>query len=993
MAQPFTRRSMLKALGLGAAGAALTQVGLAPVARASTVDSTGDSYVVEGDFFTVTLDKTRGGLVTGVQLFDGAVLRRVNPQQSPWGDLHFGPYGLANATDGRLVSATRKADHVEAVFTATPRDASGNAAGFAVQQVFAVYDVGVVDVVVTAANSSAPTLQFSYDDTEFPRSQAFDPGGTYAHKGVTELGRFLSSHPVGYANAVQTWLEGPYDGDGGYQSGWGFTLALQRQNDPLIGTRTVHWQDEEANNVIWPPNSYIDGCAELGVDLSIIHIYWKKYQWGEPNYRQSGNYGDLRRFVEYNKEKGIRPVLYAMPHYDPTAETYFGPNSEWYDRTGAQGLYFDFGSDYFEGSYQLPGYDRLVLHNYTLRNAHFRDVVGNDGILIAHAGPSAPDVHFVAFCNAYLPGEAAGQTALTDSVDQASTIGGLAYTVCKPWTVYDALKDQKAFSMFAGAGIYPHALTGYSTHPGYDGGLLNSRNPYRALEKGFAPYFQLLRAIPMGARTTLYNFNTRQVATADDANALVSVYRNGDSDETLVVVINRAADPAAIGVRLDLEALGMHGGYDTYLVAGNTVDTLAVTAQGSNSSGGFTTPSLSQYEYCGMVFTKQDKSAYAAAVASVRAVYAGEQPPGPVDGVRADDIGHAVRLTWNPAPAGDHVAAYYVYRSDDGGAFTRVNPSVYDYEQVEWFTDRHAAPGTYAYRVTAVDVAGNEGAASDPVTVVVNGGRAPSGADYTAVKLMSAPAAATAAKGFRFRAQDDRNYYSVYFDGNGGGDGGLQLGKVVDGAATVLSSQGLAHRAVFDYVVRVEAYGPKLRVYTDGILRLEATDHAFASGGAVGADLVTENLAFGRKVVGFSSQRPGSEAANVTDGDVGNDVWQTTGGTEQYVTIDLGAPTALAQLRVKAGFDIETPDDMTIGDRYDSTNPMQVSVFALDDPSGGRLVPLAPSARLPELMSCRDATIPLAGADSVRYLRVVAHNGYAPDRIVVGEIEAYPPGE
>ncbi|MBO0769970.1 MAG: discoidin domain-containing protein [Actinobacteria bacterium] len=996
MTAPVTRRSMLKALGLGVAGAALSQA-RAPAAAAATADSAGDQYVVNGEFFSLTLDKSRGGLISQVTLFDGAADRSLNPPRAPWGDLQFGPYSLANATDGTLVSATRASGHLTAVFTATPRDATGNPAGFGIRQEFAIYDAGVVDVIVTSPNSAAPAVAFPVDAGEFPRSQAFDPGGTFTHTGVTETGTFLSSRPVGYANGLQTWLEGPYPGGGGYQSGWGFTLAVQRQQDPLIGTRTVHYQDEEGNNAIWPPNSYIDGCAELGVNLSIIHIYWKKYQWGEPNYRNSGNYGDLLRFVEYNKQQGIRPVLYAMPHYDPAAaDPFFGLDSEWYDKTGAEGIYFDFGSDYLE-TFELPHYDKLILHNYTLRNAYFRQVVGKDGILIAHSGVTAPDLHFVAFCNAYLPGEAAGQTALTDNPDQASTIGGLAYSVVKPWTVFDEMKDPKAFSMFAGAGIYPHALTGRSTHPGYpNGGLLNPRNPFLALKVGYAPFFQLLRAMPMGAGTTLYNFNTTQVATADSPDALVSVYRRQGTDETLVVVTNRAASPAAIGVRLDQQELGMSGSYGTYLIAGNTVGTLAVTRQGASSSGTFTTPSLGQYEYCGMLFSNQDKSGYVASVAAVRAVYANTEPPGPVTGIRADDIGKAVRLSWDPAPAGEHVAAYYVYRSEKGGPSTRVNPSVYDYDEVTWFTDKHVVPATlYAYRVTAVDAAGNEGPASDPVALVVNGGRTPATADYTAVKLLSAPAAATPATGFKFRYQDDSNYYCAYFGGNGGGDGGLHLSKVAGGKETILGWVGLAHLAVFDHVIRVEAYGPKLRLYCDGILQTEATDTAFATGGPVDADLVTENVLFRAKIADFSTQLPGAEAANVTDGDAGNGVWQTTDGKEQHVTIDLGASSEpLAQLRIKAGFDIETPADMTIGTRYDAVNPKLLEVFGLQQPQGtGGRVPLLAAATVPELMSCRDVTLSLARVQPVRYLQVVAHTGYAPDRIVVGEIEGYPPGD
>ena len=92
-------------------------------------------------------------------------------------------------------------------------------------------------------------------------------------------------------------------------------------------------------------------------------------------------------------------------------------------------------------------------------------------------------------------------------------------------------------------------------------------------------------------------------------------------------------------------------------------------------------------------------------------------PPSPPRNLVGIPSTGLVRLRWDPSPDGD-VVRYIVYRSAEGGEFTRqasVTPPI------TAFVDQNLAPGTYRYVVTAQDAAAtpNESARSNEIVVRV----------------------------------------------------------------------------------------------------------------------------------------------------------------------------------------------------------------------------------------------------------------------------------
>jgi chitinase len=96
-------------------------------------------------------------------------------------------------------------------------------------------------------------------------------------------------------------------------------------------------------------------------------------------------------------------------------------------------------------------------------------------------------------------------------------------------------------------------------------------------------------------------------------------------------------------------------------------------------------------------------------------------PPAPVTGLKAEVKEGAALLSWQPAQDDVGVAGYVVYwsnvpqvRLDERGRLTQT-------QTPEFRHDTIPHPGTYYYAVSAVDLFGNVGKASDPVKVDLPG--------------------------------------------------------------------------------------------------------------------------------------------------------------------------------------------------------------------------------------------------------------------------------
>ena len=660
------------------------------------------------------------------------------------------------------VTQTTEQGNVVRKLTVIPATADGQRAGLQVTQTFTVYPEGALfcDFIITVPPSAEPVsvtrvdLTASFPSGDFAQFRWFWKrdwrGGLYLTRDdaldtpgyLRVMGASFARDSVGYTNHWEMFLEKklPFgqadeknancqveaERDGrkrftwtlyagapltlspgySYNNRWGMDLTGVRQRDNAIGQRVAHWQEGNAALMTFPSDSAIAAMADCGVTVNILHLYWKAPGWGS-NF-SAFDEKEMARWVSSCHQHGIKCVLYAIPIDKPGLD---GINDQSYGRYHCDGLYFDFASVHFRGRtprdamafYEGRDFPAMDFLNLT---RHYRQTVGPDGIMIAHAGGGAPDALYCLNMNAYLPGEAGEQGGLlAKSLDAAYYHSGLAYAVCHPWCEYEPFQTRHAVANFCALGAFPQVLFGRGTH--------QDNNYHRSLYEParFAlPYWQMLRCLPMDKDTVMYSELTQIAARADQPDLHCVAYQRSP-DYLLVTVANTGA-PCLGTVSLDARLLQTKPGLRLFKLHGPDIATLSIDDLGQWDGRGLPTGQLATDDYVGFLLAGGPSLAEAQRrldqVRRLVSRYQDKIPPTAVQDLRANVQLGVVSLQWQPAKDNSHVVTYRLYRTAAG---TRTHLA--DAEESLQYCDYTAPPGAeVAYSVTAVDVAGNEGPAS-----------------------------------------------------------------------------------------------------------------------------------------------------------------------------------------------------------------------------------------------------------------------------------------
>ena len=692
-------------------------------------------------------------------------------------DLRFSDGARTYTTShGRLIGAvserTDRGNEVRSL-TVIPATAAGEPAPFQVAQTFTLYPEGALfcDFTLSMPAGAVPAtliraeLAAGFPSGQFPQFRWFWKrdwrGDLYLPREATldtpgylrVMGASFSRGTVGYSNHWEVFLEKRlplagkpdpnmsaqvtpesagrkqftwtlYQGDPltlqpgfTYNNRWGMDLTGVRQQSNAIGQRIAHWQEGNAALMTFPSDSAIEAMADCGVTISILHLYWKAPGWGS-NFTAFDEAG-ITRWVATCHRLGIRCLLYAIPIDKPGID---GINPESFGRYNCDGLYFDFGSVHFRGDnagdamafYEgrdFPGMDFLNL------TRHYRQTVGPDGIMIAHAGGAAPDALYCLNLDAYLPGEADEQGGLlSKDLDQAFYHSGLAYAVCQPWCEYEPFQTRHAVANFCALGSFPHVLVGRGTHQDNN----YSRSLY-APARFALPYWQMLRCLPMGKQTTMYNELTARAVRADQPALHCVAYRR--SADWLLLTVANLGEACSGKLTLDSRVLQPAQDLRLFRLSGTDIAQFGIEDLGPWDRQPIPTGPLATDDYTAFVLAGPtalpDLQARFAAIRTLASRYQDRVPPTAVTALRATAQPGAVTLTWQPATDDSHVVCYRVTRTANGA-----RSPVADAEETLTYTDFAAPPATdLTYEVVAVDVAGNVGPASAATVLTLGADR------------------------------------------------------------------------------------------------------------------------------------------------------------------------------------------------------------------------------------------------------------------------------
>lgn len=143
------------------------------------------------------------------------------------------------------------------------------------------------------------------------------------------------------------------------------------------------------------------------------------------------------------------------------------------------------------------------------------------------------------------------------------------------------------------------------------------------------------------------------------------------------------------------------------------------------------------------------------------------------------------------------------------------------------------------------------------------------------------------------RSVDLDNHYRMEYIMDGSGNGTVKLIKRVAGVDTQLGSTitGLSTGAGNHRVYRLEAYGTRLRVYSNGVVAIEVTDSSFSAAGKAAVQLFgTDNPVLGIQINDLSMRGPGPRPNNAINGSVtmATKIKPTAGATGALATITTG---------------------------------------------------------------------------------------------------------
>ncbi len=712
--------------------------------------------------FEATFDARRGALPVALSVRDWAGLRQL--AAGPLGDIVLKAGGRQwKISSGHMTGSWKIRQTADGIIylTAGPvilRHSSGRPAPFQATLSYTIFAEGALfcDLQLRSTTSSdlaieTCSLEFPWltgqlkpvglyakyatgwggDLEQLPRSVQVRPAGPVSHAG------FMYGRGKGYCAAVEMVLENQVsllpdrkpsfvilpEGSAaslfrwqlhtgqpvplartrlpaGLKLRWGICVSRMRQRSIAIGQRIAHWQEGRSNLMSFPSDSAIEAMALAGVTVNVLHLYWSQH-WGRGHIPVDR--AEMDRWVASCKRYGIRPVLYVVPVDKPGID---GINASWYRDYGVGGLYFDFGAVKFNLARYKADYPAM---DYLKLTRHYRDVVGPDGLMIAHCSAPFPDLVFLRNIDAYLPGEARHHALMLRSWPQAFWHGGLAVAVSHPWCEYPNWQTKHATAIFASIGAFPHVLFGRGTH--------EDNNYHRCVifpASFVLPYWQMLRTIPMDRDTIMYNEATRPVADVSGADAHWVIYHR--PPDWLLAIVTNLGKPTQATLTLDANALKISGRWRGWMLFD---DVTRPPQKLSIKSPVIPIGLLKTDEYRAVVMVRagsraeEQLSQRLAQVAELRRQLLNKTPPqAPLAPAARPALG-LVKLTWKRPASRAHICEYRIYRSDAGSAPLAAA------EECTYYLDFTAPPGKrITYRVAAVDIAGNEGEAA-PVAVTI----------------------------------------------------------------------------------------------------------------------------------------------------------------------------------------------------------------------------------------------------------------------------------
>lgn len=328
---------------------------------------------------------------------------------------------------------------------------------------------------------------------------------------------------------------------------WGWCIRKfpeERKNPPF---RVFHYLDNIRH---YPDEKCIRQIAEEGANLFILHENWRlDSKQGEFVYDEN----KLKRIISLCHKHKIRVMLYVRGNEDGMR---FGHGTHLMPRflkKNYDGIYMDYcaapvfiSRDEYSpgGKIQFYEFDRLM--------RLCRKTVGNDGLLIGHAGPFFSALGFTQL-DAYLGGEQEKGALLQNSTVHAY-FSGLAVAQASLWTAaFPTYRTKKMLPFMASSFQFPFL------HLGTQLASSSLQHPQTSSLVTFArPLWRLWELFDGITDIKTYSTQNRpDYFRTDSENTGVSAMTTPDGD-TLIIAANYLDKARKISLHIDFKKLGIN---------------------------------------------------------------------------------------------------------------------------------------------------------------------------------------------------------------------------------------------------------------------------------------------------------------------------------------------------------------------------------------------------------------------------------------------------
>lgn len=386
--------------------------------------------------------------------------------------------------------------------------------------------------------------------------------------------------------------------------------AVSSDDSDSLGARIFHWVNFLEPDDWYPTNDELEEMAGLGGTHLILHHEWMKYRGsnGYPpaDYSIIRDKANFNRTIEKAHEHGMKVLLYirgvemfsiAAPIFQEN-ELYDGIYVDWHgaygnsyhDGKGEPAAFHGDGHFSEDGTY-IPG------HAYFLFNRDLRELVGDNGSLMGHAGSFNSGVMANFNFDGYLAGETRSERELFVSRDLAVHLGMMSSTVTMAWPEEASVFfESEGAAKMAGWGIIPHVILGLNNSRT---GTLMPRSPDVELYAPIYRYWNVLNSFDFSNVEVINHPASASDTSIDTGSEDVAAigYRDRESGQVLVLVSNLGPEPIAV----ELYLRGFGEDPNTIWAIESVSPDDGETIPLGQTKGTWTTPELGQWDFIGYI--------------------------------------------------------------------------------------------------------------------------------------------------------------------------------------------------------------------------------------------------------------------------------------------------------------------------------------------------------------------------------------------------------